>query len=58
VLATMLPMWAIVYCTHAPKRVYGGNWTETIGRCTLLTILYFMAVLTIGLPVTAVLLSI
>ena len=39
------------------ERVYGGTWTETIGRGTLLTILYFMAVLAIGLPVTAVLLS-
>jgi hypothetical protein len=40
-LATMLSMWVIVY--YASRlRVYGGTWSETIGRGTLLTILYFL----------------
>jgi hypothetical protein len=57
VLATMFSIWAIVYYALALKRVYGGTWTETIGRGSLLTILYFLTVLAIGLPVTVVLLS-
>jgi hypothetical protein len=57
VLATMLSIWAIVYYVLALKRVYGGTWAETIGRGALLTILYFLSVLAVGLPVTAVLLS-
>ena len=57
-LATMLSMWVIVYYALALKRVYGGTWTETIVRGALITILYFMAVLAIGLPVTAMLLSV
>lgn len=57
-LATTLSIWAIVYYAQALKRVYGGTWTETIVRGALITILYFMAVLAIGLPVTAMLLSV
>jgi len=57
VLETMLSIWAMVYYALALKRVYGGTWTETIGRGSLLTILYFLTVLAIGLPVTVVLLS-
>jgi len=57
-LATMLSIWAIVYCAIALQRVYGGTWTETIGRGALLTVLYALTVLAIGLPVTAVLLSV
>ena len=56
-LATMLSMWAIVYYALALKRVYGGTWSETIGRGALLTILYFLTFLAIGLLVTAVMLS-
>jgi hypothetical protein len=37
--------------------VYGGTWSETIGRGALLTILYFLTFLAIGLLVTVVLIS-
>lgn len=53
----MLSMWVIVYYALALKRVYGGTWSETIGRGTLLTILYFLTFLAIGLLVTTVMLS-
>ena len=56
-LATMLSMWAIVYYALSLKRVYGGTWNEAIGRGTLLTILYFLASLAIGLLVTVLVLS-
>ena len=56
-LATMLSMWVIVYYALALKRAYGGTWSETIGRGTLLTILYFLTFLAIGLLVTTVMLS-
>lgn len=51
-------MWALIYYALALKRVYGGTWSETIGRGGLLTILYFLTFLAIGLLVTAVMLSI
>lgn len=50
-------MWAIIYYALSLKRVYGGTWTETMGRGILLTILYALSILAIGLPVTAALLS-
>ena len=56
-LATVLSIWAIVYYLLSLKRVYGGTWAETVVRSVLLTILYGLAVLAIGLPVTAALLS-
>lgn len=56
-LATMLSMWAIVYYALSLKRVYGGTWSETIGRGTLLTILYFSTFFAIGLLVTVLALS-
>lgn len=57
-LATILSMWGLVYYACALKRVYGGTWTETIVRGAFITIMYFMAVLALGLPVTAMLLSV
>jgi hypothetical protein len=57
-LATPLSLWVIVYFALALKLVYGGTWSETIGRGALLTILYFLTFLAIGLLVTVVLLSI
>ena len=57
-LATMLSIWAIVYYAIALQRVYGGTWTETIGRGALLTVLYALTVLAIGLPATVALLSV
>ena len=57
-LATMLSLWAIVYYALALKRVYGGTWRETVGRGGLLTILYCLTLLAIGLLVTALMLSI
>jgi len=57
VIATMLSIWAIVYYALALKRVYGGRWSGTIARGALLTILYFLTILVIGLFVTAVMLS-
>jgi hypothetical protein len=56
-LATMLSMWAIVYYVLSLKRVYGGTWSETIGRGARLTILYVLPFLAIGLLVTVALLS-
>jgi Protein of unknown function (DUF3667) len=56
-LATMLSLWAIVYYVLALKRVYGGTWTGTVGRGALLTILYFLTILIVGLFVTAMMLS-
>jgi hypothetical protein len=56
-LATILSMWTIVYYPLALKRVYGGTWSETIGRGALLTVLYLLAVLAVGLLVAVVLLS-
>jgi hypothetical protein len=56
-LATILSMWAFVYYALSLKRVYGGTWSETIGRGALLTILYFLASLAIGLLVTVLVLS-
>ena len=56
-VATMLSIWAIVYYVLALKRVYGGTWSETIARGAVLTILYFLTLLAIGLLVTAVMLS-
>ena len=53
----MLSMWAFVYYALSLKRVYGGTWGETIGRGSLLTILYFLASLAIGLLVTVLVLS-
>ncbi len=53
----MLSVWGIAYCALALKRVYGGTWSETIGRGALLTILYFLTFLAIGLLVTAAMLS-
>jgi hypothetical protein len=50
-------MWTIVYYPLALKRVYGGTWSETIGRGALLTVLYLLAVLAVGLLVAVVLLS-
>lgn len=57
-IATMLSIWAIIYYPVALKRVYGGTWAETIGRSALLTMLYVLAVLAIGLLVAVVLLSV
>jgi hypothetical protein len=57
-LTTMLSMWAIAYYALALKRVYGGTWSETIGRGALLTILYFLTFIAIGLLMTVVMLSI
>lgn len=45
------------FTTLSLKRVSGGTWTETMGRGILLTILYALSILAIGLPVTAALLS-
>jgi hypothetical protein len=53
----MLSMWAIAYYAFALKRVYGGTWSETIGRSALLSILYLLTIAAIGWVVTAVLLS-
>jgi hypothetical protein len=57
-LATILSVWSIVYYGLALKRVYGGTWSETIGRGTILAILYSLTFLVLGVLVTAVVLSI
>lgn len=41
ILADALSFWAIAYFTLALKRVYGGTWTETLGRGAALLGLYF-----------------
>lgn len=56
-LATILSMWAIVYYALSLKRVYGGTWSETIGRGALLTALYFLASFSTGLLATILILS-
>jgi len=40
-LADALSYWAIAYFTIALKRVYGGNWVETLGRGAAILTLYF-----------------
>ena len=57
-LASMLSIWAVLYYGLSIKRVYGGTWGETIGRGAILTMLYVLAFLAIGLLVTVALLSI
>jgi hypothetical protein len=39
------------------KRVYGGPWIATIGRAVLLSLLYFVTFLIIGLLAETVVLS-
>lgn len=56
-LASLLSAWAVVYYVIALKRMYGGTWGETIGRGSLLAILYFLTSLAIGFLATVVLLS-
>jgi hypothetical protein len=41
VLADALSFWVIAYFTIALKRVYGGTWTETLGRGSVILALYF-----------------
>jgi hypothetical protein len=41
VLANLLSLWVIAYFTIALKRVYGGTWTETLVRGSLILALYF-----------------
>jgi hypothetical protein len=41
VLADLLSLWVIAYFTIALKRVYGGTWTETLVRGSLILALYF-----------------
>lgn len=41
VLANALSCWVIAYFAVALKRVYGGNWVETLGRGTAVLGLYF-----------------
>ena len=57
VLATLVSLWAIAYYALAMKRVYFGTWLQTIWRGSLLTTLYFLMALAIGLLVTAAMLS-
>lgn len=40
-LADALSFWVIAYFTIALKRVYGGTWTETLGRGAAILSLYF-----------------
>ena len=56
-LAVLLSAWVIVYFTIALKRVYGGTWSETIGRGTILTLLYLLSFLVLGLMATILMLS-
>jgi hypothetical protein len=58
VLATVLSMWSVVYFALALKRVYGGTWSETIGRGALVSVLYFLTIVVLGWLATAVLLSV
>jgi hypothetical protein len=57
-LATIFSSWSIVYYPLALKRVYGGTWSETIGRGALLAILYCLTFLMLGVLATTLLLSI
>ena len=41
VLANALSFWVIAYFTIALKRVYGGSWTETLARGSIILALYF-----------------
>jgi hypothetical protein len=41
ILADALSLWVIAYFIVALKRVYGGTWTETLGRGTAILTLYF-----------------
>jgi len=41
VLANALSLWVVAYFAIALKRVYGGTWTETLGRGALTLALYF-----------------
>jgi len=41
ILANALSCWMIAYFAVALKRVYGGNWVETLGRGTAVLGLYF-----------------
>ena len=41
ILADALSLWVIAYFIVALKRVYGGAWTETLGRGTAILTLYF-----------------
>ena len=41
ILADTLSFWVIAYFTIALKRVYGGTWTETLGRGAAILSLYF-----------------
>jgi hypothetical protein len=41
VLADVLSFWVIAYLAIALKRVYGGTWSETLGRGSLILALYF-----------------
>jgi hypothetical protein len=40
-LANLLALWVVTYFAMALKRVYGGTWTETLGRGSLILALYF-----------------
>lgn len=40
-LADVLSFWVVAYFIIALKRVYGGTWTETLGRGVLSLALYF-----------------
>lgn len=42
VLADALSYWVIAYFTIALKRVYGGTWIETLGRGSIILMLYFV----------------
>jgi hypothetical protein len=56
-LATLLSSWALTYYALSLKRVYGGTWIATIGRAVLLSLLYFVTFLIIGLLAETVVLS-
>lgn len=48
VLANALSFWVVAYFIIALKRVYGGTWTETLGRGALTLALYFAIFLAVN----------
>jgi hypothetical protein len=58
ILADMLSFYGIAYFTMALKRVYGGTWTETLGRGAAILSLYFATYFAANLLLVFALLSI
>jgi Protein of unknown function (DUF3667) len=57
VLANILSIWVIAYFIVALKRVYGGSWSETLGRGSVILTLYFATFFAVNLLLVFALLA-